>query len=63
MEWAGFLLHPPVRQLGEVERKSGSSRGILTEVFQRGESGNIEGGSLTQFPRDGGELTNFRDDF
>jgi hypothetical protein len=45
MEGTAFLLHPPVRYLGEVERKAGSSRRILTEAFQRRESGNIEGGS------------------
>ena len=46
---AGFLLHPLVRQLGEMEGKTGSSRRILTEAFQRGESGSIEGRPLKQF--------------
>jgi hypothetical protein len=62
MEWTGFLLHP-VRQLGEVDSEVCSSRSILTQAFQRGESGNVERGSLMEVRSDMSKLTNFRDDF
>jgi hypothetical protein len=63
MEWAGFLLHLLVGQGRKVDSKSGSSRGILTQTFQCGESGNVEGRSLTQFRSYRSELTNFGDNF
>src|SRR5262249_32308665 len=59
----GSVPHPPVRQLCEVHGETCSSRGILTEAFQRRESGNVERGSLVQFPRDTSKLTNFGNDF
>src|SRR5262249_50642055 len=59
----GFLLHPPIRQLGKVKGEMCSSLSILTEAFQRGKTGNIEGGSLTEFLSHGGKLTNFGDNF
>src|SRR5215831_803881 len=59
MKWTGFLLHPLVRQLGEVEGETCSSRSILTQAFQRSKPGNVERGSLVQFPRDTSKLTNF----
>jgi|RhiMetdeSRZDD1v2_1073273.scaffolds.fasta_scaffold116036_3 hypothetical protein len=40
-----------------------SSPSILTQAFQRGKTGNVERGSLMQFPRDSGEFANFGDDF
>jgi hypothetical protein len=47
MEWTAFLLHPSVRQLGEVEGETCSSRRILTEAFQRSKTGNVEGCAFT----------------
>src|SRR5437773_12350356 len=59
----GFFLHLPVREVSKVKGATCSSRGILTETFQRDEAGNVEGRSLTQFPCDGSELTYFGNDF
>jgi len=42
MGGTGFLLHPPVRQLGEVDGETSSSGSLLTQTFQRDESGNVE---------------------
>jgi hypothetical protein len=63
MDRTGSVPHPPVRQLCEVNGETCSSRGIPTEAFQRRESGNLERGSLVQFPRDTSKLTNFGNDF
>src|SRR5262249_30791510 len=63
MSRTGSVPHLPVRQLGKMEGETCSSRGILTQTFQRGETGNIERGSLTQFRSHRSKLTNFRDDF